>query len=396
MRRIVHSLLMIFLPLVAVGQEPVAPVTRWLATVDSATQQIMLFWSPSIDSTTMGYHICTGNPCLDYDTVFGRLDTSYICADHSPLEPHTYRLHVFDSNHNVSALTPAFGNVVLEAGVPACETTVTAHWTQYEGYWFDSLPGEPWAVLQTRLEPFDTAFHDLSSIAHHAPQELTFEIPDAVTRVWLRVLLYGQDGFHSMSNTVMVERHTVDTASVVAISEIDYDSIQTVINLTFEVDTAFEYTLYRSIDGSPWRYVETFHPHQSPVHYRDFGINPYDSLHCYQLEVFDACGMNPHYSNTAWVVVPDPPEPGIAIPNVIVAGDAENGTFLPKIQGLKGNLYELEIYNRMGILVYRTEDQNAGWTPSESTPQGAYTYYLRCRYNTNIIKTYFGTLVLIK
>ncbi len=399
MRRIVHSLLMIFLPLTALGQAPVAPVTGWLATVDSATQQIVLRWNVSADSAVVGYHICTGSSdtgCFDYGTVLGRLDTSYICVDQSPLEQHHYRLHAFDSANNVSELTPFFGNVVLNAEVPDCGTTVTAHWNRYEGYWPDTLIAQPMSHLQTRMEPFDTTFIIRESYTNSVAGEWSSEIPEAVTRIWLRVMLLSNRGFLAYSNTVMVERHTVDTASVVAISEIDYDSIQTVINLTFEVDTAFEYTLYRSIDGSPWRYVETFHPHQSPVHYHDFGINPYDSLHCYQLEVFDACGMNPHYSNTAWVVVPDPPEPGIAIPNVIVAGDAENGTFLPKIQGLKGNLYELEIYNRMGMLVYRTEDQNAGWTPSESTPQGAYTYYLRCRYNTNIIKTYFGTLVLIK
>lgn len=391
--------ILMLLPLTALGQAPVAPVTGWLATVDSATQQIVLRWNVSADSAVVGYHICTGSSdtgCFDYDTVLGRFDTSYICVDHSPLERHHYRLHAFDSANNVSELTPFFGNVVLTAEVPACGTSISAHWNPYEGYWPDSVLGQPNSYIQTLMEPFDTAFIIRQGYTNSVTGEWSDEISEAVTRIWLRVMLLSNRGFRAYSNIVMVERQTVDTALVVNISEIAYDSIHTVIDLTLEVDTGFEYTLYRSIDGSPWRNMETFHPHQSPFHYSDRTINPYDSLHCYQLEVFDACGLNPRYSTTAWVVVPDPPKPAIAIPNIIVAGDDRNGTFLPKIRGLKGDLYELYIYNRMGLLVYHTTDQDAGWMPPESTPQGAYTYFLRCRYNTNDIKTYAGTVTLIK
>ena len=390
-----HFPLSTFHPLQA--QDSVAPVTRWLATVDSATQKILLRWRPSDDPATMGYQICTGDSNRKYDSVIGRFDTSYLCADHSPLERNTYRLYVFDSAHRVSSMTPPFGNVVLEADVPDCGNTVNTRWSSYIGIPEWQAPNNTLHyTLQTRLEPFDTQFINRHTTNEGTPLEHTFDISESVTRVWLRVLIHRQDGFQSFSNTVMVERHTIDTASVVAISDIFYDSIHTAIDLTCEVDTAFEYTLYRSVDGTPWRPVGTFHPRQSPFRYSDTGINPYDSLHCYQLEVKDACDMNPRYSNTAWVVVPDPPPPAIAIPNAIVAGDDRNGTFLPKIQGLKGDLYELFIYNRMGMLVYRTDDQEAGWTPGNNVPQGVYTYYLRCRYNTNDIKSYTGTIIVIK
>lgn len=387
------------------AQAPVAPVTGWLATVDSASQQIMLRWNASADSAVMGYHICSGSPdsgCFDYDSIIGRLDTGYICADHNPLAQHHYRLSAFDTAHphNFSELTPYFGNVVLEAEVPDCETTVRCHWNPYEGapkaHAYERLEYQ----LEIIREPHDTAFIGITGREEGdgRPLECTFVLPESVTRVWLRVVvgISNDNYFRSESNIVMVERRTVDTASVVEIRDIEYDSIHTVINLTCEVDTGFEYTLYRSIDGSPWRHVETFQPHQSPFRYTDRNINPYDSLYCYQLEVMDACGLNPRYSTTAWVVVPDPPKPFIVIPNAIIAGDERNGTFLPKIQGLMGNLYDLTIYNRKGLEVYHTTDQDAGWTPAASTPQGAYTYQLRCRYNTNEIKTYHGTVVLIK
>ena len=387
------------------AQEPVAPVTEWMATVDSATQQIMLRWNPSATSATMGYHICTGTPCLDYDTVFGRLNTSYICVDHSPLERHTYRLHVFDSSFNVSSLTPSFGNVVLEAEVPECETTVRCHWTPYEGNPQPLGHEKPFYQVEILREPLDTAFHDFTGRSDGEPLECTFDLPESVTRVWLRVVVGIPDlsttiddyfHFQPESNIVMVERRTIDTASVVEISGIEYDSIHTVINLTCEVDTAFEYTLYRSIDGTPWREMITFQPKQSQFHYTDRDINPFDSLHCYMLKVFDACGLNPRYSNTAWVVIPNPISPAIAIPNTVIVGDPANGTFLPVVCGLKGDLYELFIYTRDGLLVYSTEDHSAGWTPAANTPQGAYAYYLRCRFNDNRIKIYTGSLLVIK
>ena len=91
-----------------------------------------------------------------------------------------------------------------------------------------------------------------------------------------------------------------------------------------------------------------------------------------------------------------PPEPATAFPNIIVAGDPDNGRFLPIVQGLMGDLYQLSIYNRHGLLVFRTEDQNEGWTPTADTPQGVYAYHLRCRLNTGYIQNYAGTFALIK
>ena len=67
----------LFMPLATLrAQDAVMPITGWMATVDEATQQIVLTWHPSADPHAMGYHICTGSPCLDYDTVFNRYDTS--------------------------------------------------------------------------------------------------------------------------------------------------------------------------------------------------------------------------------------------------------------------------------------------------------------------------------
>jgi hypothetical protein len=164
--------------------------------------------------------------------------------------------------------------------------------------------------------------------------------------------------------------------------------------LTFNTDSRFNYTLYRSVDGTPWREVAAFLG--TTTQYTDSEIDVYDSLHCYQLGVLDACGMNEHYSPTTCIVIPSPPPPSVYIPNAILLSDEVNGTFRPVVRGLMGNLYELDIFDRLGATVFHSEDQLEGWTPEPGTPLGAYTYRLRCRFNTGDIKIYTGAITLIK
>lgn len=390
-----HILLLV-LPALASAQD-VAGCTGWLASVDEASQRIVLSWHRTQDPHAMGYHICTGtsDTCRQYAVLMDCDDTSYICPDHSPLERHHYGLHVFDSNYNTSPLTPFFGNMVLQTEVPQCETGVSAWWSPYE-----NMPkGDPRYSLWVRLEPFDTAYDCYYVTSDTARLHYSFEMPEAVTRAWLKVEAEGEGGYRSLSNVVCVERRTVDRASFVEIEDLEYDSIETFVRLDFHLDNNFaadHYTLYRSIDGSPWREINTFATSLARYSYIDRDINPFDSLHCYQLGVKDACGMNEQYSPTACLVVPTPPLPAVAIPNIVVAGDEVNGCFRPVVRGLLGTLYELHIYNRQGLLVFQTSNPTEGWTPPPNCPQGAYAYHLRCQFNNGFIKNYTGVFTLIR
>lgn len=376
------------------SQEPVEPLSRWLATVDEESQQIVLFWNASTDPYTLGYHVCSGNPCLDYDTVFGRLDTTLICADHAVTERHLYRLHIFDSAYNVSPLTPSFGNIVLTADVPQCSTEVVASWTSYSG-----MPGGVVGYqLYARMEPSTEGYLPLFTTDSTGPFVYNFEISEDIMRIWLKVVAIGVSGtgLVSQSNVVRVDRLTIDTARFLEINSVEYDSINICNRLTFNLDTAYQnypYVLWRSIDGSPWDSIAALS--FSTRTFTDRDINPYDSLHCYQLSVLDACGMNPNYSQTRCVVVPNPPPPFVVIPNVVVCNDPNNGSFLPSVRGLQGTLYELHIYNRMGLLVFHTTNPTEAWIPTDVS-QGVYAYSLHCRFNDNRLQTYTGTVIVLK
>ena len=102
------------LSLATVARAQLPTPTAYLATVDSATQQLVLRWQASTDTTVAGYNICSGDTCRDYAIVLGRFDTTYVCTDHSPLETHIYSMHTFDTAGNASPLTPPFGNMVLQ------------------------------------------------------------------------------------------------------------------------------------------------------------------------------------------------------------------------------------------------------------------------------------------
>lgn len=386
--------MLLLLPLPVTAQ--VATVSNWLATVDSATQKIVLSWSPASDSTAAGYHICTGDTCRDYAIVTGHFDTSYICTDHDALVPHRYRIHVIDSNHDaLGPLTPFFGNMVLQADVPACATSVTASWTPYEG-----MPSGVGAYrLMMCQEPFDTAFALYYSTDGSGPLTYSFEMAPGATHVSIRIEAVAPNGrLVSHSNIVSVERRTVDTATHFEILGTEYDSVNCNVRINLNLDNTFSaapYRLWRSIDASPWRELVTLTG--APSYYVDNDINPYKDLYCYQLSVADACGMNDRYTVATCLEIPDPPAPAIAIPNTIVAGDdGPNGEFRPRVKGLKGNLYELAIYNRQGLQVFATDDQTKAWRPDSSIPQGAYTYALRIRFNNNKIQTYTGTVIVIR
>ena len=383
---------MLVLGKTAAAQDTVLLPSAWWVTIDDATQQLTLRWTPSPTPSTRGYHLCTGTPCIDYDTVFGRTDTTLVCPDHSPLAPHTYRLHVFDSSGRVSPLTPPFGNIVLQAEVPKCTEKVAVSWSPYVG----ALSERPHYELYARADPIDENFIKLYETADSTALHYEFDLPDEAQRIHLLVSADIGGGRQVASNRISVDRRTTEEATAVEITSVEYDSVHTHVLLTLSVDTAYPYCLYRSIDGTAWQLLDSLHPSEPTVHYTDTHINPYDSLHCYQLEVRDACGLNPRYSTTTCLVVPTPPPPAAYFPNIIIADDAEQCAFKPVVQGLLGDLYELHIYNRNGQLLFRTFDPQQSWIPPANTPQGTYTYHLRCRFNNNEIHNYFGSVTLIR
>ena len=397
-----HSLVILFLlPFAAQAQGPVAPVTNWLASVDSATQKIVLSWSPSIDTAGQGYDICIGDTsdgetfCRGSVTVNGRLDTSHFFDDHSPLSRHQYRVRAFESPSRNSYMTPFFNNIVLQADIADCAKNVSVAWTPYLG-----MPtGVDNYRLMVREEPTSNEYQPYHSTDSIGPLAYNFEMLPTTTHVSLYVEAVSTDGLlTSWSNIVNVTRRTVDTATRLNISNVNYDNEDIRILLTLDLDngyTAAPYRLWRSIDDAGWSELAVLQ--HTDTAYIDYDINPYRDSYCYRLTVSDACGMNERQSAESCIAVPDPPEPGVALPNALIAGDdGPNGEFRPHLRGFKSDLYELTVYDRHGLQVFSSTDPATPWRPDVGIPQGAYSYILRIRFVNNKIHTYTGTITVIR
>ena len=88
---------------------------------------------------------------------------------------------------------------------------------------------------------------------------------------------------------------------------------------------------------------------------------------------------------------------GIWFPNVFTPHAESNNRFVIQTS-LPIETFELTIYNRMGLLVWHSEDINQTWDGTRNgvpMPQGAYTYHWRLKSN-NRIRTGIGTVTLLR
>jgi hypothetical protein len=401
-------------PLSLEAQGDVEPVTDYYATYnflsDIDSNVLSICWTPSVTGSVVGYHICSGradysnDPCLSLDTVEGR-DTGradFLISDDGVRR--YYGIYAFDSAGNASARTPRFSPVQLRAEIPECGDTVRLSWTPYEG-----MPGgvQGYALFMTDscmgysevIEIYNTGADGPCAYTVDMSEYPDFRCP------WFFVTATGNgtSGYPLLSTSRArgVKMRTADTAAFFAIDTLVADSLHSAVHLLLRTDIAFHggrYTLWRSVDGLPWNPIAELTPTEPVIEYIDANLRSFSgSTLCYQLSVVDACGRNPRYTRASCVALPEPPTPDFYCPNTIVAGDSGvNGVFLPVVVGPMGDIYELNVYDQRGRLIYHTEDPEAGWHPDDSIHQGAYAYSLRVRFIDNLIHTYTGTVTVIK
>lgn len=376
------------------AQRYVAPCSRWVATVDESTQQIILRWSPTTDSLATGYHICSGDTCRQYAILHSRWDTSYVCTDHAPTTAHRYRLHVFDAEGNTSILSPSFGNIVLQAYAAACQSAVSIDWSACEGMY----SGVAEYRLYAKSDPSAQGYELIATSDSAAPRHVDYVPPLDAQKVWFKVLAVGRDTLiQSTSNVVCVEREAADTSAMLRIDSLLVDSVayQVKVLLSGSDSSEMPRSLWRSTNGGQWQRLAMLEG--SPTEYTDRDIHPYrDTLLCYRTSLQDACNSDYAFSPQQCTIIPLPPQPDIQVPNALRLGDDANGTFRPYIAGVIGSEYQLFVYNRQGLCVFHTDSPAEAWHPSDTTPQGAYTYLLRVAFADGTIQTLYGTITLIK
>ena len=382
---------------------PTSPCTLHLCSVDTTLRRLRLSWYPSPDPDVMGYYICMGSPCRNYDTVWGRLNNTYLCDESLDLaQGHDFRILAFDSCYQASPLTPYYHNPVLTLYADACSRQLHFSWNQYV-----NMPDSVTRYrVCYRLNNQD-AFHTFLA-GPDGPFSFDTLLPDLSVSQVYAYLSVENDSLSAYS--VPVNFHFVygDTARYVRISSLSYDDGVPAVTLSIDVDPYFygrRCYVYRSDGcGGPFLQIAELSrlgtPPVETLTYVDTDINRAASSYCYQVGVPDICNQWVKYSDIERLDLPEVLPPAAFFPNVIRYGDADNGLFCPQYFSPLTDGYSLDIYNRFGQRLFHTTTITDCWDGTDFSgtplPQGVYVYQVRCRYADGSTKVYKGTIMLVK
>lgn len=382
---------------------PTAACRQRVATVDTAARRIVLSWDPSPDPDVKGYYICSGNPCLDYDTVWGRLNTVYHCpADLDCRAEHNFRVLAFDSCYQASPLTPNFHNPVLSLHADSCSRLLRFEWNRYV-HMPDSVGRYR---LHYRLEGIDGTF-----VVERGPEgPFSFDtLLDnlAISRVyaWLEVVDVA-DTLRAFSAVGQFAFHLGDTAAYLRLSPPRYDETLPSVTLTVQVDTDFMgdicYLVRQDDDDTAFHLVTSFSRGSrwpSRFSYTDTDIRRTALRYVYRLEAPDVCRQRVTRSDTVQLLMPEVSEPEAFFSNIIIPNDPEHNTFCPVYHSPLAADYSLDIFNRGGLRVFHTDQLGQCWDGTahgHPLSQGLYVYRARCRHADGSDKIYTGTILLIR
>lgn len=134
-------------------------------TIDTTNDQVDISWNVNPSTDTYGYIVykLVGGFWIEYDTIWGRLNTDYTDVMHTAdVAPETYRVSAFDScetvtgEYQTSALSPQHSTIHAEVEYDICAKSNTIAWTPYEGWYTGvdqyevlvSIAGSPFEVIK--------------------------------------------------------------------------------------------------------------------------------------------------------------------------------------------------------------------------------------------------------
>lgn len=270
-------------------------------TVDTTADHSLLNWEPSPEADTQGYIIVQSTPGgnVIIDTVFGRLNTSYLWAgSQAGAGPESFTIAAIDTcergvppSPNTSATLDPHTTIFLSTVYDRCAGTIRIQRTPYGGWPVDhyalyaSLDGGAYALLTTL--PPEVDHYDLLSVA--------------TGHVYRFVLQAFGAGVSSLSNKA--ER----TTAYPPVPQWNYLRNVTVsgpdlITITDSVDlSAFmrNLVLERSSNGSPWEAIATVPGGPAPVvTFTDTDVLTAERSYSYRVAAEDSCGERTAISNT--------------------------------------------------------------------------------------------------
>lgn len=282
--------------------DPTRVCTLKTASVDAATQHLVLSWYPSPDDDIMGYVIhkgtngsSSGSRWLAYDTVWGKASHEYICPPLDLEAVHAFRLFAFDSCFRASLLTPPYQNIALRVAVPECSRQLFAHWTPYI-----NMPNML-ITYELLLDIDGAGWQTSATVAPDDSLLSTIHLSSTVRKVRAVVRAVGNnEGDTAYSNIVELQLSDVDVAGYLTMDEVSVSDDNNAVMLKGSVDSTFHvqgYNLYRN-SGEGWQLCSRLpFTGSSELAYEDATVRPSDVGYAYRFGVPDGCGSNEKYSN---------------------------------------------------------------------------------------------------
>lgn len=402
------------------------------ASVDTASQTLIISWDASPDPDILGYVVHKKDGAgrwMAFDTVWGRENTHYVGLGLSVDSIHTFRIFAFDSCYQASPLTAPYHNVVLTASLPPCSRHVTTSWNTY-----DNMPNGIKAyyfLFQNDGGSWESSVVDVANKA--------YDIPETTHRARMMVMVVSASfGDTVFSNIVSYDMVAPDSADYIFLDEATVADDNSAVVLRGRADASFEaegYSLYRRTQSDNWHLL-AFLPYtgDEAICYTDRQANPSTKSYLYRLGVNGGCLGNetlsdsvgnllirldttlsatspavrwdnipgafsynlvkyPDGSDTCYRVIAQmptdtvqsnilrhAPKVRLLFPNAFMPGQGENGIFLPVSANVSREGYALFVYNRYGQQIFSTNDPSEGWDGTmqgQPAPMASYAYVVQ-------------------
>lgn len=254
-------------------------------SVDENSQQIFLEWIPSTSDDVMGYVVCSGEPCVTLDTIWGATANSYTCANCSAEQINSLAVMAFDTCFNTSLRTDRHSNVVLSAQRENCSDKVKLSWNEYEG--FDVL----------RYEIYKKENNSAFTLMGNT-QALNYQvtIDPTIPNYEFYILAVGANNITSKSNRVVMTISSAQQPEFVEIRKVSVKDRNQGVELEFFVDADIvvnKYRLKRAENGGEYKVIANIpYTGNNTVQYTDnISLENNKNDYSYIFEAPDACNL---------------------------------------------------------------------------------------------------------
>jgi gliding motility-associated-like protein len=254
-------------------------------SVDENSQQIFLEWIPSTSDDVMGYVVCSGEPCVTLDTIWGATANSYTCANCSAEQINSLAVMAFDTCFNTSLRTDRHSNVVLSAQRENCSDKVKLSWNEYEG--FDVLRYE---IYKKENNSAFTLVGNTQALNYQAT------IDPTIPNYEFYILAVGANNITSKSNRVVMTISSAQQPEFVEIRKVSVKDRNQGVELEFFVDADIvvnKYRLKRAENGGEYKVIANIpYTGNNTVQYTDnISLENNKNDYSYIFEAPDACNL---------------------------------------------------------------------------------------------------------